>query len=249
MRLKDKVAIVTGGGTGIGRSIALLFAKEGASVVVCGRRKDVLDSVVLEIENAGGKSIAICSDVSSFSQVSNLAKTTLEKFGSIDVLVNNAGIALSGDTVSGSEEDWDKVINTDLKGVWLCSKAILPQMIKQGKGKIVNMASIAGLIGFERSAAYGAAKGGVINLTREMALDYSSKGINVNAIAPGFIETDMTKDMLSDESMRKDFLSKTPVGRFGKPEDIAFATLYLASSESDFVSGEILVVDGGFTVR
>ncbi len=249
MRLIDKVAVITGGGTGIGRAISILFAREGAKVVVAGRRKEALDGVVSEIQNSAGEAFAVLTDVSDSEQTSNLIKSTIEHFGKVDILVNNAGVALSGDTVSGSEKDWDKVIDTDLKGVWLTSKAALPHMLEQGKGKIVNMASIAGLVGFEQSAAYTAAKGGVVNLTRQMALDYSPKGINVNAIAPGIIETDMTKGIIGNEAVQKDFLSKTPIGRFGKPEDIAFAALYLASVESDFVTGEILVVDGGWTVK
>lgn len=249
MRLKDKVAIITGGGTGIGRGIALEFSKEGARVVVSGRRIEPLNETVNQIQTQGGTAITIQTDVSSSKQVNQMAEKIITEFGRIDILVNNAGIYLPHDALSATEEEWDRVLAIDLKGVWLCSKACLPQMLKQGEGKIINISSIAGLIGFENSAAYCAAKGAVNNMTRQMALDYSLKGININAIAPGVIETEMTKSYLADESGRRVLLEKTPVGRIGKPEDIAYAAVYLASSESDFVTGQTLVVDGGWTIR
>lgn len=257
MRLKDKVAIITGGGTGIGRGIALLFAKEGAKVVVAGRRIEVLEETLNLIkQSGGGEAIAVQTDVSIESQVKELVEKAVQQFGRIDILVNNAGVYLADDVASVSEEEWNKVISVDLKGVWLCSKAVIPHMLGQGgplsseaSGKIINIASIAGLIGFEQSAAYCAAKGGVVNLTREMALDYAPKHINVNAIAPGVIETDMTKAFLTDEQAKKSFLEKTPLGRIGTPEDIAYAAVYLASPESNFVTGHTLVVDGGWTIH
>jgi len=248
MRLKNKVAIITGGGTGIGKGIALQFAKEGAYVVICGRRKEPLEETVKLIEYNGGEAIYCIVDVSSYSQIQELVETTLMKWGQIDILVNNAGIYIPHDIASISEDEWDKVMNVDAKGVFLTSKAVLPHMLKQEKGKIINIASIAGLFGFAKSAAYCAAKGAVVNLTREMALDYAPHGINVNAIAPGVIESDMTKPMLSNEEAKKSFLEKTPVGRIGTLEDIAYAAVYLASEESDFVVGQTLVVDGGWTI-
>ncbi len=259
MRLKDKVAIITGGGTGIGRGIALMFAREGAKVVISGRRTEVLEETVNLIKQnrpaspdasqGGGEVIAVQADVSDYNQVSALIQKTVAQFGKIDILVNNAGIYLPHDAMSVSEEEWNKVMSIDLKGVWVCSKACIPEMLKQGKGKIINVASIAGIIGFEQSAAYCAAKGGVVNLTREMALDFASKAININAIAPGVIDTDMTKDFLTDEATKKSFLEKTPVGRVGTSDDIAYGAVYLASPESDFVTGHILVIDGGWTIR
>lgn len=249
MRLQDRVVLVTGGGSGIGKSISLLFAKEGARVAVVGRRKDRLDAVVSEITKAGGKALALQADVSTLSDVQKAVASVVDVFGSLDILVNNAGVYIAHDALTLSEDEWNSVINIDLKGVWLCTKACIPEMLKKGKGKIINITSIAGLIGFEQSAAYCAAKGGVVNLTREMALDYAPKGILVNAIAPGVIETDMTSPMLSDEKSKQSFLEKTPVGRIGKPEDIAFAALFLASEESNFVAGQTIVVDGGWTIR
>jgi glucose 1-dehydrogenase len=248
MRLKNKVAIITGGGTGIGRGIALRFAKEGAYVAICGRRKEPLEDVVKMIEENGGEAIYCITDVSSYDQIQEMVETTLMKWGQIDILVNNAGIYIAHDIASMSEEEWDKVMNVDAKGVFLMSKAILPHLLKQESGKIINIASIAGLFGFVQSAAYCAAKGAVVNLTREMALDYAGRGICVNAIAPGVIESDMTNPLLSDEQTKKTFLEKIPVGRIGSPDDIAHAAVYLGSDESDYMVGQILVVDGGWTI-
>ncbi len=248
MRLQNKVALITGGGTGIGAGIAHMFAREGAQVVVCGRREDPLKKVVDEIDQNGGEAIYCIADISSQEQIQEMIETVTMKFGTIDILVNNAGVFIPDDVTSTSEQEWDRVMDTDAKGVYLMSKAVLPDMIKKGAGKIVNIASIAGLIGFEKSAAYCAAKGAVVNLTREMALDYAPKGICVNAIAPGVIDTDMTKAFLSNEQAKQGFLSKTPVGRVGTPEDIAYGAVYLASDESNFVAGQTLVIDGGWTI-
>ncbi len=249
MRLKNKVAIITGGGTGIGKGIALKFAQEGAYVMVCGRREEPLKEVVELIEDSGGEAIYALVDVSSSSQINEAVATVLAKWGQIDILVNNAGIYLPNEVIDVNEKDWDTVMSIDVKGLYLMSKAILPYMLKNENGKIINIASIAGLFGFEKSAAYCAAKGAVINLTREMALDYAHHGINVNAIAPGVIESDMTDPMLKDEATKKSFLDKTPVGRIGSPEDIAYGAVYLASKESDFVAGQVLVIDGGWTIK
>ena len=193
--------------------------------------------------------MAVQTDVSSAEEVKNLINTTILQFKKIDILVNNAGVYAAHDAVSATEEEWNNVISIDLKGVWLCSKEVLPHMISQGGGKIINTASIAGLVGFGGSAFYCAAKGAVVNLTREMAIDYASKNININAIAPGIIESDMTKPFLSDQAAAKSFLDQTPVGRIGKPEDIGWGAVYLASSESDFVTGHTLVIDGGWIAK
>ncbi len=248
MRLENKIALITGGGTGIGAGIARVFAQNGAQVVVCGRREDPLKKVVDEIDKSGYEAIYCIADVSSQKQIQEMVETVSMKFGSVDILVNNAGVYIPDDVTSTSEEEWDRVMDIDAKGVYLMSKAVLPDMIKKGKGKIINIASIAGLFGFEKSAAYCAAKGAVVNLTREMALDYAPKGICVNAIAPGVIGTDMTAAFLDNDQVKQGFLSKTPVGRIGTPDDIAHGAVYLASDESDFVVGQTLVIDGGWTI-
>lgn len=248
MRLKNKVALITGGGSGIGAAIAKAFAREGAQVVICGRREQQLKQVANEIDSSGGEALYCVTDVSSAQQIQAMHETIKLKFGSVDILVNNAGVYLPDDVTSTSEDEWDTVMNVDAKGVYLVSKSVLPDMIQKGKGKIINIASIAGLFGFEKSAAYCAAKGAVVNLTREMALDYAPKGICVNAIAPGVIDTDMTKGFLSNEQAKQAFLAKTPLGRVGTPDDIANGAVYLASYESDFVAGHTLVIDGGWTI-
>lgn len=248
MRLQNRVALITGGGTGIGAGIARAFAREGAQVVICGRREEPLKEIVDEIDRGGGEAIYCVADISSQEQIQEMIETITMKFGSVDILVNNAGVFIPDDVTSTSEQEWDRVMDIDAKGVYLVSKAVLPDMIKKGSGKIINIASIAGLIGFEKSAAYCAAKGAVVNLTREMALDYAPKGICVNAIAPGVIDTDMTKAFLSNEQAKQAFLRKTPVGRVGTPEDIAYGAMYLASDESDFIVGQTFVIDGGWTI-
>lgn len=249
MRLQNRIAIITGGGTGIGRGVALEFAKEGAGVVIVGRRIGPLQKTEEDIKKLGGKVLPIVADVSEMEAVNELVQKTISTFGRVDILVNNAGVYIPHDALSMTDEEWNTVMSVDLKGVWHGVKAVLPHMLKQGKGKIINVSSIAGLIGFEQSAAYCAAKGAVINLTREMALDYAPKHIYINGIAPGVIESDMTQPMLADEKLKQSFIEKTPVGRVGVPADIAHCAVYLASDESDFVVGQTIVVDGGWTIR
>lgn len=249
MRLQNKVALITGGGTGIGRGIALEFAREGARVVIVGRRTEPLQKTQEDIKKLDGNALSIVADVSDMGAVQQLVKRVVGDFGGIDILVNNAGVYIPHDALTMTDDEWNTIMSVDLKGVWHCTKAVLPQMLKQGKGKIINVSSIAGLIGFEQSAAYCAAKGAVINLTREMALDYAPKQIFVNGIAPGVIESEMTKPMLADEKLKQSFVEKTPIGRVGVPADIAYCAVYLASDESDFVVGQTFVVDGGWTIR
>ncbi|MDP2708747.1 MAG: 3-oxoacyl-ACP reductase family protein [bacterium] len=249
MRLSNKVAIITGAGSGIGRASALAFAREGAKILVADWGEEGGTETAELIKRQGGEAIFVKADVSSAADADNLAKQCLAAFGRVDILFNNAGIVKMGALAETSEADWDQVINVNLKGMFLCSKAVIPAMLKQGKGKIVNTASIAGLVGFDQLGPYCASKGGIIALTRELALEYAPKKINVNCVAPGVIKTAMTKDMLDDPAVAQGFAANTPYPRLGEPEDIALAAVYLASDESDFVTGQVLTVDGGWTVK
>ncbi len=249
MRLRNKTAIVTGAGSGIGRAIALTFAKEGAKVVVADWAEKGGQETAEMIKSQRGQAVFVKTDISKADDTAKMVADCLDNFGRVDVLANNAGVVKMGPLHQTSESDWDAVLNINLKGVFLASKAVVPEMLKQGKGKIVNVASVAGLVGFENLGPYCASKGGIIALTREMAVEYAKNKINVNCIAPGVIKTAMTKDMLADEKTKQGFEAQTPYPRLGEPEDIAMAALYLASDESDFITGEILVVDGGWTVK
>jgi len=249
MRLKDKIAVITGSGSGIGRAIALAFSREGAKTIIADWSKESGEETVEQIKKQGGEAVFVKTDVSKSSDIDKMVKTCLDNFGRVDILVNNAGIYRTYDLHEMSEEDWDKIIDINLKGVFLGSKKVIPGMIEQGKGKIINTASIAGLVGFAQSGAYCASKGGIIALTKEMALEYAPKKINVNCIAPGVIKTAMTKKMIADPATKKSLEGNTPYPRLGEPEDIAQAAVYLASDESDFVNGEVLVVDGGWVAK
>lgn len=204
------------------------------------------------IKRAGGKFIVVQADVSKADDVDRLISRTIEKFGRLDILVNNAGIYRSHLAHETSEEEWDAVIDVNLKGAFLCSKRAIPDMLKNEndviRGRIINIASIAGIVAFEANPAYCASKGGLILLTKEMALDYAPH-ININAICPGVIETPMTSELLRDQDARKDIMSTTPAGRAGRPEEIAVAAVFLASSDADFITGASLVVDGGWTIK
>jgi len=249
MRLQNKIAIITGAGSGIGRSIALAFIKEGAKVVVADWSEQGGKETAEQIKKENGEAIFVKTDVSKTADIDKMVKTCLDKFGRVDILVNNAGIVKFGPLHETTEEDWDTVLDVNLKSVFLGSKRVIPEMLKQSKGKIINVASIAGLVGFAQSGAYCASKGGIIALTREMVLEYAPQKINVNCIAPGVIKTAMTKDMLADPATKQFLESSTPYPRLGEAEDIAQAAVYLASNESDFVNGHVLVVDGGWTAK
>lgn len=247
MRLKDKIAIVTGSGQGIGREIALAFAREGAKVVV----SDITDEifrVVKEIEAIGSEALAAKCDVSKPTDVKNLAKLTIERFGRIDILVNNAGIYPSKAFLEMTESDWDKVLNVNLKGAFNCTRSIVPQMVKQRYGKIVNISSIAGTaVGFAQRTHYSASKAGIAGFTRALALELAPYGINVNAIAPGYIETPGTQGMAKETY---DQIKKAiPIGRWGEPIDVAALAAFLASDDSSFITGQIQIADGGYTLQ
>ena len=244
-RLATKVAIVTGAASGIGLGIARLFIKEDAKVVF----SDINTSGRAAADTAGENAIFIECDISNAESVGNLVAKTIQAFGTIDILINNAGILRQKPISETSDEDWNTVINTNLKGPFLLTREVLPIFEKHGKGKIVNIASIAGIIGYENLSAYCASKGGVIAMTRSLAVEFASKKINVNCICPGAIKTGMTKVIEDNETMIKQILKTIPAGRMGDPIDIANAALYLAGDESDYVTGASIVVDGGWSVR
>lgn len=243
-KLDGKTAVVTGASRGIGRAIALQLASEGANVVVnFSGSEQKAQQVVEEITSLGVKAIAVQANVSDSESVQNLMNAALEQFGSIDILVNNAGITRDNLIMRMKEEEWDDVINTNLKGVFLCTKAVTRQMMKQCSGRIINITSIVGVMGNAGQANYVAAKAGVIGLTKTTARELASRNILVNAIAPGFITTEMT-DALPEE-IKSSMLAQIPLGSLGEPEHIAKAVVFLASEDSNYMTGQTLHIDGG----
>ncbi|MGD6841984.1 3-oxoacyl-[acyl-carrier-protein] reductase [Bacillus infantis] len=247
MKLDGKSVIVTGASRGIGREIALELARQGANVAVNYSGSEAkANETVEEIKALGRDAFAVKADVSDSEAVTAMMKETLEKFGSIDILVNNAGITRDNLLMRMKEEEWDEVISINLKGVFLCTKAATRQMMKQRSGRIINVSSIVGVSGNPGQANYVAAKAGVIGLTKTSAKELASRGITVNAIAPGFISTDMT-DKLNEE-VKEQMLSGIPLGRLGEPSDIAKVALFLASEDSRYMTGQTLHVDGGMVM-
>jgi dihydroanticapsin dehydrogenase len=242
MKLKDKVAIITGGCSGIGRTTAILFAEEEAKVVIA----DVKDgkNIVELIAKDNGEAIFVQTDVSKEGDCEKLIDKTIETYGKIDILVNNAGILRFSKVHEMKEEDWIDVMDINLKGVFLCTKHALPDMITHGKGTIINIASVVGLIGSQNISAYCASKGGIIAFTRAVAAEYAGNNIRVNCICPGPIDTPMLRKATKDVKVYENLVL---LKRVGKPEDIAYAALYLASDESSYTTGSIMTVDGGMT--
>lgn len=247
MQLEGKVALVTGGSRGIGCEIALELAREGANVIVnYSGSKDRAEEVVKEILALGREAKAIQCNVANNNEVQDMVKETIETFGKLDILINNAGITRDNLLMRMKEEEWDDVININLKGVFLCTKGVTRQMMKQRSGKIINIASIVGVSGNPGQANYVAAKSGVIGLTKTTAKELASRGINVNAVAPGFITTDMT-DKLPEE-VKSEMLKQIPLARFGDPKHVASVVVFLASTASDYMTGQTLHVDGGMVM-
>ena len=243
MRLKDKVAMVTGGARGIGRAIALLFAREGADIAVCDVNSESAESTCRQIEALGRKAIAVKMDVTSLPSVEEGLNKILDKLTKVDILVNNAGITKDALILRMSEQDFDAVINVNLKGTFNCTKAVSKVMIKQRGGAIVNIASIIGIIGNPGQANYSASKAGIIALTKTSAKELSSRNINVNAVAPGFIESKMTEVL--PEEVKQKMLEQIPMKRFGVPADVAKAVLFLCAETSAYITGQVLSVNGG----
>lgn len=249
MRLEDRVAIITGGGTGIGKATAVLFAKEGAKVVIVGRRLEPLVETIDLIKSEGGTGAYFTGDVSKTDDVQKIVCETIKLYNKIDILFNNAAIFTGvGKTILElKESEWDSVMATNLKGMFLYSKYVIPHMIKNGGGIIVNSSSISGHIGQRNQGAYNGAKGGMEILTKCMALDFAKYNIRVNAVAPAWVEIEFNKEDLKERG--EEIASLHPIGRIGKPEDVANAVLFLASHESDWVTGTSLMVDGGYTAQ
>lgn len=248
MRLKDKVAIITGSSKGIGFETALLFAKEGAKVAVCGSTQENADKAVKSIleQVPGAELIGFKANVTNRAEIDAMVAGVKEKWGRIDILINNAGITADAMLKKMTEEQFDKVINVNLKGVFNCTKAVLDTMLEQGKGSIVNCSSVVGIYGNIGQTNYAATKWGVIGMTKTWAKELGRKGIRVNAVAPGYTHTSMMDTV--PENILKALAEKTPLQRLGRPEDIAYAYLYLASDEAAFVTGATLCVDGGLVI-
>lgn len=246
-KLAGKTAIITGASRGIGAEIARKFAADGAKVVVnYSGSQEKAEAVVADIQANGGEAIAVKANVSDSESVKAMVDETMKTFGSVDILVNNAGITRDNLMMRMKDDEWDDVINTNLKGVFICTKAVTRQMMKQRAGRIINIASIVGVMGNAGQANYVASKAGVIGLTKTTARELASRGITANAVAPGFITTDMT-DQLTDE-VQKVMLGQIPLGRFGAPEDVAKAALFLASDDASYMTGQTLHLDGGMVM-
>jgi NAD(P)-dependent dehydrogenase (short-subunit alcohol dehydrogenase family) len=243
--LPGKVAIVTGASRGLGKAMAIGLANAGAHIVVC----DVLDTkeTVDLVQGLGRESIGLKVDVTKPVDISMMVKKTVEKFHTIDVLVNNAGIVKSAPAETMIEDDWKKILNINLTGEFLCAQAVGNQMIKQKQGRIINIASVAGILGSAQSAAYSASKAGVILLTKTLAVEWGKYGINVNAICPGIFLTDMTDSYMKDPGFVQMVKTRIPLGRYAHPEELMGAVVFLASNASTYVTGHMLVVDGGWT--
>ena len=244
--LADKVAVVTGAGRGIGRAVALAYARMGADVACVSRTEENSAKVAAEVEALGRKAWALAVDVSDTAAVDAAAKEILESAGRVDILVNNAGVTRDNLLMRMSEEEWDTVLNTNLKGAFNFTRALTRPFIKQRSGRIINIASVIGLIGNAGQSNYAASKAALIGFTKSIAKELAPRGITVNAIAPGFIETDMTAVL--DDKVRQEVLGRVPLGRFGSSDDIAHAAVFLAMEPTGYVTGQVLTVDGGMVM-
>jgi NAD(P)-dependent dehydrogenase (short-subunit alcohol dehydrogenase family) len=251
--LDGRVAIVTGAGRGIGEAIVHRFAREGASVVAAQRSQEDGEAVVAAVTQSGGDAISIPTDVRDEASVERLVSSTIETFGRIDILVNNAGVGIRRTVTESTMDEWDEVMEPNVRGVFLCMKYGIQPMVEQRSGSVINMASVASFVGFTRDAAYCASKGAVLMLTRQAALDYAPMGIRVNAICPGFIDTPMLRYYCSQQpdpdAAWHEVLAQHPMGRVGTPEDIAGAAVYLAGDDSTWVTGSTITVDGGLLAQ
>jgi len=246
MRLKDRVALITGGARGIGQAIAMAFAKEGADIAVADVNLETAQKTASEIELLGRKALALEMDVTSYEKVEEGINKILDKMGKVDILVNNAGITKDNLLLRMSQSEWDAVINVNLKGTFNCIKAVSRPMVKQRSGRIISIASIIGLMGNPGQANYAASKAGIIALTKTVAKELASRNINANAIAPGFIQTEMTAKL--PEDIKKRMLEAIPLGKLGTPGDVANLCVFLASDESSYITGQTITIDGGMVM-
>lgn len=246
MRFKDQVVWVTGSTRGIGKDLAYTFAKEGATVIVCSRNADQAEKVAAEFVKEGLKAEGYSLDVTNQQNVQEIANKILDKHKTIDILVNNAGITKDNLLLRMSESDWDDVINANLRGVFNCTKVVSKVMLKARKGKIINISSIIGITGNAGQANYAASKAGIIGFTKSVAKELASRGITANAVAPGYIDTDMTAQL--KEETRQVMLNMIPLGRLGQARDVSNVCLFLASPEANYITGQVIVVDGGMTI-
>ncbi|MDD5022582.1 MAG: SDR family NAD(P)-dependent oxidoreductase [Candidatus ainarchaeum sp.] len=247
--LKGKTAIITGSDRGIGKGIAIVLAKAGANIVITSRHKEKCEKTASEIEKLGVKTLAIECDVAKEEDVKQLVENTVKKFGKLDIMVNNAGVLLQKPTEEVEQNEWNRIIDINLKGIFLGTKYALKQMKKQKNGNIVNIASIAALKGYPQLSVYCASKGGIVSFTKSVAIEFASQGIRINAILPGAIESDMTKTGPNPEKTLEMYKKQIPIGSIGKPEDIGYGVLYLVSEESKYVTGHSLAIDGGWSVE
>ena len=245
-RLNDRMAIITGSARGIGKAIALEMAREGCALVISDIDEEGAAKTAAEIVEGGGRAEAIRADISNAGEVEGLIEKSLKIFNQIDILINNAGITRDNLLMRMKEEDWDLVMRINLKGAFLCSKKAIRPMIRQGRGKIVNISSVVGLMGNVGQANYAASKAGLIGLTRSLAKELAGKNIQVNAIAPGFIETDMTSRL--PEEVKQAYMTNIPAGRAGKPDEIGKLAVFLASPEADYITGQVIAIDGGLLI-
>jgi len=243
LKLKGKVALVTGAAQGIGKAVALLLARNGADIIVSDINLEKAEETAREVEGLGQRALAVKTNVAEANDVEKMVQTALERFGRIDILINNAGITRDKLLLRMSDEDWDAVLGVNLRGTFLCTRAVIRPMAKQKSGKIVNIASVVGTMGNAGQANYGASKAGVIGFTKTVAREYAPRGINVNAIAPGYIETPMTEAL--PEKAKEELKRMIPMDRLGKPEDVAEAVLFLVSEASSYITGQVLHVNGG----
>lgn len=247
--LRDKVALVTGAGKGLGKSMALALSESGAHVAVVSRTQSDIEATAQEIRESGVKAVPIVADVTKQEDVARMVEKVFSELKTIDILVNNVGTYVFGHCLESSLEDWHKILEINLTSTYLCSKAVGKHMVERQRGKIINVSSALGVFGAGGSTAYCASKGGVIQLTRALAIEWAKYNIMVNSIAPYSMETEMTKTMLEDEKVKKAIISKIPMKRIGKPSDLSGVVVFLASKASDYITGQVIFVDGGFSVQ